>query len=270
MIIVTEFEIKSFENIPAKLRTEIWNESFSDYVPPINMTEKQLDSRLAEFKLSFHKSAVCFDGRQGVGIILYGYDDSLAWIGGLAVIECYRNKGVASLLMAYALQLAKESKLTWLTLEVLTTNSRALKFYKKEAFCLNQTLYFLTGTKPILLNKKSYLEKENFSNKEETTEIPWQNKRVRGHDSFTLRSSKKEKIGTLVSGLRGKEIVIYQLDLKNWEELSSVIFGMFDYYSKAESFSSFNLGLMDDQLAEFYKLGAHKKLSQYQLIKKIE
>lgn len=267
---MTGFRIVRFSDVPTKLRTEIWNQSFSDYILPIKMTEEQLDLRLSELKLSFHKSAVCFDGEVGVGVILYGEDGSLAWIGGLAVIKSYRGKGVARLLMRHIFNLAKADGLTWLTLEVIATNNRALKFYQKEGFTTKQRLYFLTGNRPTFFDQEVKLKKESKYDIIEGIVVPWQNKRIRGYDTFKFLNSKKEEFGTVVFNIENKEIKIYQLDLIDWEMLASAVAAIFEYYEEAESFKCFNLALTTKQLSEFYKIKATKELTQYQLVKEIK
>lgn len=90
---------KSFNEVSPTARTKVWNNGFSDYLVPINMTEAQLDNRLSSLSISEELSKVFFIDNQPAGIYLHAEgtfsDQKIAWLGGMAVDSAFRNQQVS-------------------------------------------------------------------------------------------------------------------------------------------------------------------------------
>ncbi len=68
-----------FNQVSEEIRTQIWNDGFSDYLRPIHMTAEQLNSRLQTLSLSEDKSFVVFENAVAKGITLYGVKEFNGW-----------------------------------------------------------------------------------------------------------------------------------------------------------------------------------------------
>lgn len=80
------------------------------------------------------------------------------YITNVAVFPKYRKKGVASHLLSYTENFAKENKLSFITLEVRVSNSAAIKLYEKHGFkCEGQRKnFYINPTEDALILTKRF------------------------------------------------------------------------------------------------------------------
>ena len=130
--------LKQLSELPFSEVTDLWNLAFSDYLVPINMSQTELSDRFTNLGLSKSLSLVAEEEGELVGILLYGQQDyqgkKQGWIGGMAVIPAKRQLGIAELLMKAALKQGQAENLDELLLEVIKSNSKAIKLYEKIGF----------------------------------------------------------------------------------------------------------------------------------------
>ncbi len=92
-----------------------FNEGFSDYLVPVNMTKEQLRQKIEREKLDVnHSFAYLVDGNIA-GVILTGISEfhgvKQMWIGGMAVVPAYRSKGIAKKMLQQVEAEARVKKL---------------------------------------------------------------------------------------------------------------------------------------------------------------
>lgn len=131
-------ECLSFCQVPLKEATALWNQSFSDYLIPIEMSEEALTNRLKGLQLSPVNSLIAKVDHQLAGVMLYGNHqvngEELGWIGGMGVHPDYRRAGVAITLIEEAIKKSKELGVNRLLLEVIKGNDRAEALYRRLGF----------------------------------------------------------------------------------------------------------------------------------------
>lgn len=114
-------------------------EAFSDYQIRIQMTKERFNAVNIRRGLNYELSVGAFDhNNKMVGLTLNGTDvweDELtAYDMGTGVIPKYRRKGIGNAMFAFLLPKLREAGVKQYLLEVLRSNERAYKLYKKKGF----------------------------------------------------------------------------------------------------------------------------------------
>jgi ribosomal protein S18 acetylase RimI-like enzyme len=73
---------------------------------------------------------------QIVGMCILSENSDSLHISGLAVVPEYRNLGIATFILDFASRVAERLNKKWLELDVLRTNTPALKLYEKYGFTM--------------------------------------------------------------------------------------------------------------------------------------
>ncbi len=128
----------TLENTPLPVICTIFNEAFSDYIVPIHLTIPLLEQKLQGENIGLAHSLGAFDGRSLVGLILHGTDDwrrpQLLYNGGTGVIPRYRGQRLVQQLYERYIPLFKTQGVEQLLLEVISTNTPAIKAYQHCGF----------------------------------------------------------------------------------------------------------------------------------------
>ncbi|MGX7420339.1 GNAT family N-acetyltransferase [Carnobacterium gallinarum] len=211
---------KRYRDVSPNERTRVWNNGFSDYLVPINMTEVQLDNRLASLSISQELSKIFFIENQAAGIYLHAEgtfaNKKIAWLGGMAVDPAFRNQQVAIKLLREFERSAKERKTDILYLEAIDGNERAISIYKKFGFSSIQKVVVLDSTTiysreiEFQLKKVVGLETIGIS---ENRESLWQNKSIHGYDCLGIYQD-TTLVGYGVFSSQGDSVIIHQLELQ--------------------------------------------------------
>ncbi|KAK5583663.1 hypothetical protein RB653_005261 [Dictyostelium firmibasis] len=144
------------DNSDIKELTKIFNESFSDYVYPLSVTESSLTQKIQGDSVSLEYSIGLFseDTNQLEGFILHGIDNlekpKRLYNSATGVIPNARGKSVErcyNTMIPYFIEKGIES----IILEVVTTNERASKVYERCGFKIISTINSYKG----LINKDS-------------------------------------------------------------------------------------------------------------------
>lgn len=133
------------EHFPALYET--FTEAFSDYVYPFALTETQFRNHLTLNGVDLDRTAGCFmDGRL-VGFSLNGFGD---WQGvptvydaGTGVIPSHRRRRVSESMFDMMLPIFHEQGIKQFLLEVITSNTGAIRLYEKLGFRVNRELALL-------------------------------------------------------------------------------------------------------------------------------
>jgi GNAT superfamily N-acetyltransferase len=112
----------------------VFNQAFFGYAVPFHFSPAQLQWNLKKNSFDLRCSVGLYDGSSLCGFILNGRRGNEAYDCGTAILPEYRGHGYAHLLVERAKSaLAEAGADTW-KLEVLSTNTKAVKLYQEHGF----------------------------------------------------------------------------------------------------------------------------------------
>jgi len=142
-------EINTLKGIETKDILNVFNESFSDYFIPFQLTEKQLDSKMLADKVNLNLSVGVFENGKLIAFILNGFDkinnEKIIYNGGTGVIPKKRGSGLTKQMYHFILPVLKEKGINKLFLEVITENIQAIKSYEKSDYKIARELLCYKG-----------------------------------------------------------------------------------------------------------------------------
>lgn len=272
-------EFIPFNQVPLPQATALWNQAFSDYMIPIEMSEEALAKRLTDLQLSPSMSLVAMVEGQLAGIMLYGHHllngEKIAWIGGMGVHPDYRRVGVAQALIGEAVQMSEKLGVNRLLLEVIKGNERAEALYRRLGFDELNRVSFSKGqlTKRYVnrLNmaiKTAPLSEEIWQKQE--TKTTWQNTFI-SSGVYRRLIVEQEQVGYLYCSEimdqgQVSSLIVKQLVLFNQCEglVESVLACLFDEYGDISvNFSNFDLDW--PVTLELHQLRVVEELQQIQM-----
>lgn len=137
-------ELTTLENTPIPDIHHCFGEAFSDYIVDIRIPEPAFREMNALRAVDYGLSIGAFHEGQLVGITLNGAD---LWLGkrtaydsGTGVIPAFRGRGVSRAIMLKAFEVLKSRGYEQYLLEVITSNTKALKLYESLGFRIMRKL----------------------------------------------------------------------------------------------------------------------------------
>jgi len=132
-------EYKKCSEVSDDLIFSTFKEGFSDYIVQIPITKDQFFNRFfGPEGNSKEYSFIAFEENKGAGLILGGIDyfDNLKTLrcGTMCIVPSQRGTNIAMELFKRHQLIGAENKCKQLFLEVITTNSRAIKFYERQGY----------------------------------------------------------------------------------------------------------------------------------------
>ncbi|MDY4067729.1 GNAT family N-acetyltransferase [Bullifex sp.] len=109
-----------------------FNEAFSDYNIPMNLSEEQIKIHLESNDYNPRLSIGAFDNDKMVGFVFVGQRGNRLYDGGTAVIKEYRRKGIAKNMIKSILNKMQKDEV--FILECISDNTRGLKLYESLGF----------------------------------------------------------------------------------------------------------------------------------------
>ena len=134
--------------------TQTFNEAFSDYDVPLQITEAQLADKLMADQIDLTLSPGAFDQDRLVGFIWHGIEGDLAWNGGTGVVPSYRGQRITDQLYAFILPHLRAAGIKKTVLEVLQNNHPAVHIYQKNGFVVQRELDCFLGSIKVVNAKK--------------------------------------------------------------------------------------------------------------------
>jgi len=126
-------QLKTLSGIDPLKVLHAFNEGFSDYMVPVQLTAEQWHIKILSENVQWELSVGAFDEEKLVGIILHGSKtrNGQQWVynGGTAVIPSYRGQRLTQQMYAYILPILKAKNIDKVLLEVIDQNYRAIKTY---------------------------------------------------------------------------------------------------------------------------------------------
>lgn len=142
-------DIQSLENVSLTDLVQVFNESFADYVVPLQLTESLLAAKLQSENIQLGYSAGVFVQGRPVGFILTGIDTiksvPVAYNAGTGVIPSHRGHGLTAKMYDFLLPMFQKRGLQQCLLEVIQTNPRAVAVYQKKGFTIMRRLVCFKG-----------------------------------------------------------------------------------------------------------------------------
>jgi len=142
-------EITTLEKIEIDRIAEVLNESFSDYIIPLQLNSEQLAYKIFTENVRLDLSIGVFSSDKLIGFMLHGLnnvDGKLsAYNAATGVIPNYRGQGLVGQMYAYLLPKLKISGVAQMLLEVIEGNNSAIRSYEKMDYKVNRTLDCFSG-----------------------------------------------------------------------------------------------------------------------------
>ena len=117
---------------------ECFLEAFSDYQVDMQMSEEQFEQRVTRDGVALEISAGAFEAERMIAFYMNGRGvwrgKQTAYDAGTGVVPTHRRRGIAEELFEFLVPRLKEIGITQYLLEVLTTNERAVKLYRRIGF----------------------------------------------------------------------------------------------------------------------------------------
>lgn len=142
--------IKTLENSSIEQILEVFNLSFSDYIVPFCLSKEQLTEKIKSDGIQLEISVGVFDNDKLIAFILHGYNLvgnlKVVYNAGTGVIPAKRGNKLTSKLYEFILPIFLQNNIDKIQLEVITTNSAALKTYKNLGFEIVRELNCYKGS----------------------------------------------------------------------------------------------------------------------------
>ncbi|SHF34365.1 GNAT family N-acetyltransferase [Pedobacter caeni] len=151
---------KNLSDISIVTLLETFNESFSDYLVPLQLTTEQLERKLISDSIDLSYSAGVFEDEKLIGFILHGIGvvqgEKAAYNAGTGVIPSKRGQQLTKLMYQFIVPSLEAAGIRNCYLEVLEKNVPAIKSYESVGFEVNRTLSCFKGTPQIPKNDHPY------------------------------------------------------------------------------------------------------------------
>jgi ribosomal protein S18 acetylase RimI-like enzyme len=126
---------------------DTFTEAFSDYVFPFALTADQFRNHITLNGVDLERTAGCFMDDRLVGFSLNGFGDwdgrSTVYDAGTGVIPSYRRRHVSESMFEMMLPQFRDQGIDQCLLEVITSNTGAIKLYEKLGFHVTRELALL-------------------------------------------------------------------------------------------------------------------------------
>ena len=124
-----------------------FNEAFSDYVLPLQLSATQFNHHLELNAVDITRSVGCFERGEMIGCSLNGFGKwngrSTVYDAGTGVIPAKRRQGVSNAMFELMLPVFRKSGVEQFLLEVITSNTTALGLYENLGFEIVRELALL-------------------------------------------------------------------------------------------------------------------------------
>lgn len=145
-----KMEIKRLEGVAIKDLLKAFNESFSDYFTPFQLSAAQLSSKMLADKIDLNLSVGVFENENLIAFILHGYasinNEKTGYNGGTGVLPEKRGAGLTKKMYQFILPWLKNHGMDKLQLEVISENIQAITSYEKVGYKVKRRLVCYKGT----------------------------------------------------------------------------------------------------------------------------
>lgn len=131
---------------------QVFNEAFSDYVIPMQMTVTLLQQKMTGESIQLDYSAGAFQGDSLCGFILHGRDESnpeVLYNGATGVVPTARGRHLIQELYEHFIPAYQKNGVKEILLEVIATNQKAIKAYENAGFQRQRNFLCFKGEIPL-------------------------------------------------------------------------------------------------------------------------
>ncbi|HOJ87844.1 MAG TPA: GNAT family N-acetyltransferase [Pseudothermotoga sp.] len=148
--------VKLLAEFPIVRFLDLVNEIFSDYPVPINWDTLSFNLDARENSISLTDSFVFLKDDRPVGFIVCCLRKNRGRIDAMGVVKEERGTGLAYRILEHALESLRWKKAESVVLEVLETETRAIRFYEKNGFRTTRRLFSMVKENPVPVRKVSF------------------------------------------------------------------------------------------------------------------
>ena len=139
----TPMESRTLEHLSVANIATAFNRAFADYSIKLEHTEASMQAHFAANRIAQELSLGAFDGEVLAGFILHGVDvldsQQTAYNAGTGVLPNYRGRALTKRMYQHVLPLLKAAGCTQCVLEVIQSNTAAIKAYEATGFHIART-----------------------------------------------------------------------------------------------------------------------------------
>jgi ribosomal protein S18 acetylase RimI-like enzyme len=131
------YKFHHLQGVAPEQLCQVFNESFRDYVIPLELTPAMLQQKMAGENIRLEYSAGAFQGDHLAGFILHGRDDAnpgVLYNGATGVIPAARGLHLVQELYGHFIPHYRQHGVKEILLEVISTNTKAIKAYDNSGF----------------------------------------------------------------------------------------------------------------------------------------
>lgn len=152
-------EIITLENTDLQSIVSIINESFADYIIPLQLTAEQLEQKIAAENIQLNLSIGMVSADKLVGFMLHAIsniDGNVAvYNAATGVVPEFRGKGIVASMYGVLLPKLQELGVETMLLEVILGNDSAIRAYEKMGYRVNRTLDSFKGVVAVTAENKN-------------------------------------------------------------------------------------------------------------------
>jgi len=121
-----------------------FNAVYEDYVMPVNLSAAQVEHHISSYDIDLGASPLWRDDDGAViGMAMLGVRDDRGWVGGFGIAKPYRGRGLSHQLIQDVIERGKGINLREIVLEVITSNTAAIRTYERASFAHHRNLLIL-------------------------------------------------------------------------------------------------------------------------------
>lgn len=279
-------EFKPLTNIDLSTILNTINESFEDYIFPMQLTMEKLQLKVLSEQIDMNISVGAFDGDKLVALMLHGSKNIdgtwHAYNAITGVIPSHRKQKLTVRMYAYLLPILKEKGYTQIQLEAITNNVPALKSFIEVGFTISRILECYSGRVKQLestLDPNIGIE-QNWEPKDVSWiwdwEPTWQNdqlsiENVKQHVTFINYKVQGKIVGYLFFNNITKRVQQFAVarDYRN-QHIGSKLFNALSHYTGGEDIQIINLQAEVSGAQFLNRIGFELFLKQYEMILPIQ
>jgi len=142
-------KITSLAATPMQYIVACFNEAFADYVIPVKVDQAYLRNRWIAARVDYDLSFGVFEEDRLVGFVIHGIDrwhgSCTAFNAATGIIPEYRGNHLVGTIYEKARTQMEKAGVTRLMLEVIVSNSRAVRVYEHAGFTVTRKLHCFSG-----------------------------------------------------------------------------------------------------------------------------
>ena len=272
-------ELASASQASLELLTDIFNQSYSDYAVPINLSVDAMRHTIHHYDIQLDKSCIAREGGIVVGLGYLSIRDDRGWIGGLGVIPNYRKRGIGRIMMEYLIATGWQAGLSEIRLEVIEGNTAAHSLYSQLGFNTLRRLQIIQADSIPRVESDATLSVQEVSLNEalrnysdmHTSANPWQRERLsleRANDLSAWVAQQDERTIAYIIG-RVASNMIQIMDAAYLPSRERDFKALLSYIQRLEPHapSSFvNLAEDDPVATVMAEIGFRETLAQFEMV----